>query len=59
VIGQVGTTGNAHGAHVHFEVRIDGHPVDPTPWLALAPCPLSSPEPLEEARAPEGGRRGR
>ena len=59
VIGQVGTTGNAHGAHVHFEVRIDGHPVDPKPWLALAPCPPSSPEPLEEARAPEGGRRGR
>jgi murein DD-endopeptidase MepM/ murein hydrolase activator NlpD len=59
VIGQVGTTGNAHGAHVHFEVRIDGHPVDPKPWLALAPCPPSSPEPLEEAHAPAGGRGGR
>jgi murein DD-endopeptidase MepM/ murein hydrolase activator NlpD len=53
-IGQIGTTGRAHGAHVHFEVRIAGHAVDPKPYLALAPCTnLPTPEPVEVARAPE------
>ena len=56
IIGNVGTTGRAHGPHVHFEVRIAGHPVDPKPWLALAPCLEPGPEPLEEAHAPEIGR---
>lgn len=54
IIGRVGATGRAHGAHVHFEVRIDGHAVDPKPYLALAPC-VDRPEEdaLEVAMAPE------
>lgn len=28
------TSGNSSGAHLHFEVRVDGHTVDPTPFLA-------------------------
>jgi Peptidase family M23 len=53
VIGQIGTSGNAHGAHVHFEVRIDGHAVDPKPYLGLAACrTLPDLAPVEEARVP-------
>ena len=53
VIGRVGMTGRAHGPHVLFEVRVDGHAVDPKPYLALAHCTQPAPEPLEEARAPD------
>jgi murein DD-endopeptidase MepM/ murein hydrolase activator NlpD len=33
VIGYVGNTGHSFGAHLHFEVRIDGQPVDPMDYL--------------------------
>jgi murein DD-endopeptidase MepM/ murein hydrolase activator NlpD len=34
VIGEVGATGLATGAHLHFEVQLDGRAIDPLSWLA-------------------------
>lgn len=54
IIGQVGATGRAHGAHVHFELRMNGRAVDPKPYMALAKCPEDrATEPVLEAAAPE------
>jgi murein DD-endopeptidase MepM/ murein hydrolase activator NlpD len=54
-LGSIGTTGRAHGAHLHFEVRMDGRAMDPKPFLGLANC-ITAPTPAtrtEVARAPD------
>ena len=33
VIGAIGATGLATGAHLHFEIQVDGRSVDPAVWL--------------------------
>jgi murein DD-endopeptidase MepM/ murein hydrolase activator NlpD len=43
VLGRLGSTGRSTGPHLHYEVRVDGEPVDPERFLQ-AGAPLFAAE---------------
>jgi murein DD-endopeptidase MepM/ murein hydrolase activator NlpD len=42
-IATVGRSGLTYGAHLYFEMIVNGHPVDPTPYLNVVPCGSTTP----------------
>ncbi len=37
LLGLAGATGRINGPHLHFEIIVDGNPIDPIRWFALTP----------------------
>ncbi len=49
-IGAIGSTGRSTGPHLHFEVRINDHAVNPRPFLETAPNVLKEARGAKSAR---------
>ena len=63
-IGLEGSTGDATGSHLHFEVHVQGEPIDPAPFMAqrgaaLTGVPVApSPPPEQVPDLPDNGEGG-
>jgi peptidoglycan hydrolase-like protein with peptidoglycan-binding domain len=57
-LGYVGSTGNSTGPHLHFELRRNAVPIDPTPYLLSAVATRSSAAGGGGFRTPNGSNEG-
>jgi murein DD-endopeptidase MepM/ murein hydrolase activator NlpD len=56
VLGATGTTGQVSGPHLHYEILVNGRPVDPGPYLASAPDVQRAPARAGMAAVARAGR---